>query len=320
MKKLVPAILLAVVCIALVVTLRSQRQEIARLTQKIADMEDASLEQPVSIESTPEAEQQTGIVKAGVKEDIQPLEETAAPAAEREKENTRRIMRDMAKTIDENPTINKMVEAGQRGAVGALYADMIEYLGLDAEETKYFMDLLMHRQMTHVEMHMKTAAGNLTEEEKRALREKTRLANETTRSEMENFLNDPEDFKKFKYYEDTIGERMMLSQMDQKLGEEALSEEIYRDVLDIMYEERENYVWSTDLHDKENTDLSPERFFRDNVQKHMADLTAMGELMDKRMQDILTPEQLAAWRESGAAMQALIGGQLIQAQQAFGGE
>ena len=320
MKKQIPAILLVLICIALVAMLQSQRKETARLSQKIAEMESASAQEPTRIESAPAAEHPAEIVQAGVEDETQPLGETPVPEVEGKKESNRRIMRDMMKTIGENPTINKMVEASQRGAVGALYADMIEHLGLDAEESQYFMDLLMHRQMAHVDMHMKMAAGNLTEEEILALREKTQQANETTRSEMENFLNNPEDFDEFEYYEETIGERMMLSQMDQKLGAAALSDDTYGEVLEIMYEERESYDWSTDLHDNENTDLSPERFSQENIQKHMADMKALGVLMDQRMQEILPPEQLAAWRESGAAMEALVGGQLIQANQAFGNE
>lgn len=248
------------------------------------------------------------------------MDEAQARDTDGAKETNRRVMRDMAKMIDENPTINKMVEASQRGAIGALYTDMIAYLNLDAEETQYFMDLLMYRQMANVDAHMKMASGNLTEEEKLALMEATKLANETTRTEVDKFLNDPEDFEEFKFYEDTIGERMMLSQMDQQLGDAALSDEAYREVLEIMYDERENYDWSTDLHDNENRDLSPERFSQENIRKHIADVVALGELMDQRMQEILTPEQLAAWRQSGVAMQALIEGQLIQANQMFGSE
>ena len=257
---------------------------------------------------------------AGLSEGMQPMAETAAPETESARKSTQRVMRDMAKTIEQNPTINKMVEASQRGAIGALYTDMIEYLGLDADETKYFMDLLMYRQMAHVDAHMKMAAGGLTEAEKQALQEEVRLANETMRSEMEKFLNDPDDYEEFEYYEDTIGERMMLSQMDQMLGENALPDATYREVLDIMYDARENYPWATDLHDNEIRDLSPERFSRENIEKHIADIKALGELMDLRMQDILTPEQLAAWRESGLAIQALVEGQLMQANQMFGSE
>ncbi len=112
----------------------------------------------------------------------------------------------------------------------------------------------------------------------------------------------------------------MLSQMDQMLGDAALSDETYREVLEIMHDERESFDWSTDLHDNENRDLSPERFSEENIQNHIADTKAAGELMDRRMQEILTPEQLAAWRQSGQAMQDMMIAQMQQAGQMFGGE
>lgn len=319
MKKQIPAIILALICMLLVFERQSQQKENTRLLKKIASME-SHQEKPGPVTPLSAADPSGKVVQTGGDDGSKPTDGAHAPGTNRTKESNRRIMRNMAKTIDENPTINKMVEASQRGAVGALYSDMIAYLNLDEEETGYFMDLLMYRQMANVDAHMQMASGNLTEEEKQALLKATELANETTNTEVEKFLNDPYDFEEFQFYENTIGERMMLSQMDQKLGDSALSDEAYREVLEIMYDERESYDWSTDLHDNENRDLSPERFSRDNIQKHIADMMALGEQMDTRMQDLLTPEQLAAWRESGAAMQALIEGQLIQANQMFGSE
>jgi hypothetical protein len=320
MIKKLPLVLLAITCVALAVALQSQRKQNARLAGKIADME-AGLHEPAETGSSAAAERDhTEHAQATMEEDAAALEGGPATVSESEEENTKRVMRDMAKTIEENPTINKMVEMSQRGAMGALYGDMIEYLGLDAEETEYFMELLMYRQMAHVDAHMKMMSGSLTDEEQQALQDKLGQVSETMRAEMENFLNDQEDFEEFEYYEETIGERMVLSQMDQQLGEAALPDETYRDVLAIMYEERSSYNWSTDLHDSEIRDLSPERFSQENIQKHIADMRAVGELMDMRMQEILTPEQLAAWRDSGLAMQALVEGQLIQANQMYSDE
>jgi hypothetical protein len=314
MKKQIPVIILAIACLALAIELYQTKNEIRAVAQNSAQP-DAAASTPD--ETKPDAEVAPEPAAEMANPTVAGLPE---PAVQKEPSSRQRMMAGMSTIMEENPTINKMIEASQRGAIGALYSDMIEYLGLNAEETKYFMDVLMYRQMANVDAHMKMMAGDLTEEEKAALMEKVRLANEATRSEMKKFLNNEDDFSEFEYYEDTIGERMMLSQMDQKLGDAAISDQVYREVLDIMREERVNYDWSTDLHDQENRDLSPERFSSENIQKHIADIIALGVLMDQRVQEILTPEQLEAWRESGAAMQALIEGQLQQANMMFGGE
>ena len=49
-------------------------------------------------------------------------------------------------------------------------------------------------------------------------------------------------------------------------------------------------------------------------------MKALGEQMDERLQDVLTPEQLEAWRESGEAMIQMQAGQLHQASQMFNKE
>ena len=243
MKKQLPVILLVLVSTALLAALFSAKREIKGLKQDIAGLQkmqkEAGIQIPDGYASRPETVVSNPAAAAVMQSEEQmdgQLIEKDAPAAD----SKRRIMSDMAKVIEENPTISKMVEAGQRGTIGALYADLIEYLDLNAEETTYFMDVLMHRQMAHVDVHLKMMSGDLAEEEKQALMEKVRLASETTRNEMEKFLNDPDDFAEFEFYEDTIGERMLLSQMDQQLGEDALDDGTYREVLAIMHNEREN--------------------------------------------------------------------------------
>ena len=317
-RKKMPTIALIITSIILAFCLYGSRQEVRRLRNEMA--REASLaanghaapSDIATVDSSPSVTQGVALVSSDA--------DATGPEAKPPEKSNRRIMSDMAKAIEENPTINKMVEASQRGAIGALYSDMIEYLGLNADEAQYFMDVLMYRQMANVDAHLKMMSGDLTEEEKQALMEKAQRANEVAQEEMEKFLNNPDDFAEFKFYEDTIGERMMLSQMDQTLGEAALSDETYRQVLEIMHDERANFDFSTDLHDEENRDLSASRFSQENIQKHLEDMKMLGEQMDKSLQGILTPEQLAAWRESGEAMMQMQAGQLYQAGQMFGSE
>ncbi len=318
MKKQIPAIILAITSTVLAFSLYSTKLENSRLRKELA--------QPEMIAATAEKEKSAGKPTAETpfgttNQAVAAFVEAETPeAGENAETSNRRMMRSMSKMMEENPTMNKIVEASQRGVIGALYSDLIEYLELNPEESQYFMDLLMHRQMKNVDMAMKLMSGELTEEEKTALMEEVKLAGETTKEEMEEFLNDSEDFDEWEFYEDTVGERMMLSQMDQMLGDAALSDDTYREVLEIMRDERENFDWSTDLADDEKMDMSSERFSAENIQAHLDDMKTMGEQMDKRMEEILTPEQLEAWRQSGAAMREMQTAQMQQAQQLFGGE
>ena len=238
MSKHIPTIILLIACIVLSVILVQTKQELSSLKQAAQTPE----VHPEMSEDVPAADKDQvtadSTEQLAVAEELEPVKE-----AEAEEQSGRRMMATMAKAMGDNPTMNKVMEASQRGAVGALYADMIEYLNLNAEETKYFMDILMQRQMTHVEFGMKLMSGEITEEEKAELMKAMKEAEETVKTEMEKFLNNADDFEEFKYYEKTMGERMMLSQMDQALAgtDHELTDETYREVLDMMHEEKKSF-------------------------------------------------------------------------------
>ncbi len=139
---------------------------------------------------------------------------------------------------------------------------------------------------------------------------------------MKNFLNSEQDFAEFEFYEKTIGERMMLSQVDAKLAgtDSALSESSYNEVLKIMHEERNRFPFTNDLGDNESMDMSAERFSQANIDLYMKETLELGENINRQLETILTPEQMAAYLESGEAMLNLQASQLQQAKQAFGGE
>ena len=237
-----------------------------------------------------------------------------------EKAERRRVMGNMAKMMMENPTMNKVMEASQRGALSALYVDMIDYLNLTPDETKYFMDLLMHRQMKHVEMAMQMMGGSLSPEERNALMEELKSVGIEFESEMEKFLNNAEDFDEFRFYEKTMGERMMLSQVDAELAgtDHALSDDVYQEMLEIMHEERNNFSFTDDLGDQQKIDFSEDRFSQENIDRYMEETLRLGQLIDERLMQILTPEQMQAYHKSGKAMLDMHFAQLQQARQMFG--
>jgi len=317
MKKQIPTIILAIGCIVLAATLFKTKGENSQLREELSQSKTiaAEPEEPIA-KAEPAAEASPGATNQSVAAFVEP------EAAESKKESNRRMMSNMVKMMEENPTMNKVMEASQRGAVGALYSDLIEYLDLDAEETGYFMDLLMYRQMKNVDMAMKMMSGDLTEEEKLALMEESKLAGETVKEEMEQFLNNPEDLAEWEFYEKTMGERMMLSQMDQSLAaaDASLSDETYRDLLGMMHDERENFDFYTDLNDDQNMDMSAERLSSENIQNHITDIKALNEQLLSHAEGMLTPEQLAAFKESLQAMLEMQSAQLEMATQMFGGE
>jgi len=319
MKKQIPAILLGIVCAALAWGLSSSKKENTLLKQKVASLETAKATLATA-EPTLENETSAGVRSAEEADTPSlPVEEVAA--SETKENNGRHMMKSMAQMMD-NPTMSKVMEASQRGAVGALYSDLMEYLDLDREETEYFMDLLMTRQMKNVELGMKMMTGELGDEEKKAMAEELEKAGETVKEEMERFLNNPEDFAEWEFYEKTMGERMMLSQVDQKLSaaDATLSDEAYRELLGMMHEEKKDFQFTSNLHDDKNMDLSAERFSTENLQNFADDIETLNGIISRRAQDMLTPEQFTAFSESVQATTDMQQAQLEMAAQMFGDE
>lgn len=321
MKKQLPAVLFALVAVALAAALFSAKRENAELKQTAADLATAPAE-PVAAASSEPVAAEPAIVPVQPEIAVAtppPME--ANPAPEEQETAVRRMMGNMAKMM-ENPTMNKVMEASQRGAVGALYSDLIEYLNLDAEETKYFMDLLMYRQMKNIDMAMKMMGGNLGEDEKKALADEAKQAEETLKAEMEKFLNNPDDLAEWEFYEKTMGERMMLSQMDQSLAASnaTLADDTYRNLLGMMHEEKKNFPFTSDLHDEKNTDLSPSRFSKDNIQSYANDVRQLNDRITARAQSLLTPEQYTAFEASIKTTTDMQLSQLEMAAQMFGAE
>ncbi len=316
MKKQIPTILLGIVCVALAWGLYSSKNENASLKSELAGLK-AAQGAPVALE--PSSTTTPAVVAQSTAEEIgiQPPEEAIATNAI--ETSGRRMMKSMAKMMD-NPTMNKVMEASQRGAVGALYSDLMEYLDLNREETEYFMDLLMFRQMKNVELGMKMMAGELSDEEKKVLTDGIKEAGEIVKEGMETFLNNPEDFAEWEFYEKTMGERMMLSQVDQKLSaaDATLSDEAYRELLGMMHEEKKNFQFTSNLHDDKNMDLSAERFSTENLQSFANDIERLNGIISQQAQGMLTPEQFSAFSESLEATTEMQQAQLEMAKQMFG--
>jgi 1-aminocyclopropane-1-carboxylate deaminase/D-cysteine desulfhydrase-like pyridoxal-dependent ACC family enzyme len=161
MKKQLPAILLGIAAIALLVAYIDKNSTVLRLQKELAQLKNQP-ETEIAVAAPHTASPSGGIAAEGTEnnraEEVTSLASVETPA-ETKTAGSRRMMENMAKMM-ENPTMNKVMEASQRGVLGALYSDLIDYLNLDEEEEKYFMDLLMHRQMKQIDLAMKMMRYN----------------------------------------------------------------------------------------------------------------------------------------------------------------
>lgn len=322
MKKHILIIALAAGCIALAIAWIQSNQRIHALQDAIADLKSTG---KVTITNVVEQTVLANIpvpVRKGPNEEgaIETIPSEEPPAETSSEDSGRRVMENLSAMM-ENPTMNQVLEASQRGTIGVLYTDLIDELDLNDEEMRYFMDLIMHRQMKQVDLALKLMSGDLSEEERATLEAEIEDARQLVSEEMERFLNNPDDYAEFEYYEKTLSERMMLSQVvDDLSGTEAtFSDETYRQLLDLMYDERQNFQYNSDLADEQNLDMSAERFSEANLANYAEDMRRLNENIGSKAQMLLTPEQYEAFIRSLDANTELQISQLEMASQLFGG-
>lgn len=309
-------IVMTIACVILAILLFNANRKITTLEQELAAVEKPMTDQEKagSAAMQPEAGPEQNQMKPAAAAASEATNEVNAAVVENTLENQQRVMSSIANMRD-NPTMNKIIEASQRGTISALYADLAEYLELEPEELNYFMDLLMFRQMENVDFGMQLMSGRLSEEQKQKMALHLKEVNEEMKAQMKAFLNNPGDYDEFEYYEKTMNERMALSQLDQKLStiEQPLSDESYRSLLDMMHSEREDFDWSTDLHDQDKSNISAERFSEENMKKHTEDISTLNNQIFDAARNMLTPEQFEAFK---ASLQATTDMQLAQFQMA----
>jgi hypothetical protein len=313
MNKHIPAILLAIICVVLAIALYRSNQEISALEGKIAKLERAPM--PRSTKGFAPATTRNSRTRHS-SDNLVPR--TVADKEGKESAN-RRMMSNLSKMM-ENPTMNKIMESSQRGALNALYGDLIKSFEFTAEEGEYFMDLLMSRQMKQLDFGMKMMGGKMSNEKKKKMGEELKEVSKTVKTEMKKFLNNTDDYSEFKFYEKTMGERMMLSQMTQKLDatDAALPEETHRELLGMMHDEKKNFNFNTNLHDNENMDMKAERFSKDNLQQFANDMDKLNGNIIGKAGEILSPEQLNAFKYALKASSELQKNQLDMASKMLG--
>lgn len=251
--------------------------------------------------------------------------ESARPDDESDTDDTDsaggRVMRNFGEMM-ENPRINKMMAASQRATLEVLYEGLIAEFALNDEEKEYFLDLLMKRQMAQMELGMKMMSGDVSETERSELSGELKDTTDGVKQELEVFLNDAEDYKALEYFEATMGERMAVSGLGQKMEEAGvpLAEGKDRELIDMMHDVRVNHTFSTDLNNTQNAVISRERFSKENLDKHFSDLEQVNVEILRRAGALLTPNQLAVFEKEQEKSLQLQRSQLEMAAKMFGGE
>ena len=219
-KKIVGLMGVAIVVLA-VVGINSKRELAearAALEQLEAEPATGDRQTEELLAQSPEAQTEPAETVASIAPTAEtPTEEPPSADSEDPEPAGRRLMRSLSRMMD-NPAMNKMMVASQRAALDVMYADLADQFQLNGDEREHFMELLLTRQMNMMDVAMKMMTGNLSKEDQDALSAELKEKNDLLKEEMEYFLNSADDVAEWEFYEKTLQDRMMLSQVEQALG------------------------------------------------------------------------------------------------------
>lgn len=149
------------------------------------------------------------------------------------------FMQAMAKMFTD-PEMKKAMRGQQAMGIRMIYGDLSKELGLTPDEADQVIELLTDRQMALTGKSMELMnAGNQDEAKMKELRDGISESRKEYNHQLENILG-KERYSKLETYERTLGERMVLNQLDQQFSARgmALQEPQRQQLLQAMIDER----------------------------------------------------------------------------------
>ena len=148
------------------------------------------------------------------------------------------------KTMLKDPAMKKMLRVQSKANLDITYGALFEELDLTPEELENFKEILTDYRMATVEASYEIVDAKSVDDMKR-ISEQTKALRDEYDAKIAAFLG-AEDNKKYKAYEETQGERNIVSGFTQTLvPSEQLSKQQEEELMDLMYKERKSYYAST---------------------------------------------------------------------------
>ena len=212
-------------------------------------------------------------------------------------EQRQRLMRNISENL-KAPGMNQMIHEQQRVLIKAQYENLTESLGLNAEETNYFVDLLTARQMCRVDMGMKLMTGMLSESEREEMIRQVGTEIDELNGEIDWFLNNEADSEYFQYYEQTEGERSVVNSISDQLTQtgDPIGKEINEALVEILHQQIRTYPFSVQF--EENGEPVFSRFTDENINTFIEEMQELREPVLNEVTQLLNQEQLEVFASS----------------------
>lgn len=200
-----------------------------------------------------------------------------------------------------NPELKEMIKNQQKTAMSAMidknYGRLFADLHLTPEQSATLKDLLLKKQLDAMDGGMSLFLDGGDSTNRAQAVQQIKDASDAADAKIKEFLGD-DNFAQFQSYEQSMGERMVVSGLEDQLagGAAALSDDQARQLIQAMTQERQNFKFTTDLSNKSKVSADPTAMFNDDTVNTF--LQEMGQLNQQYLtsaKSILTPDQLTAF-------------------------
>jgi RNA polymerase sigma factor (sigma-70 family) len=208
-----------------------------------------------------------------------------------------------------SPAGKVMMKASMRAegvALARSHAKLFTDLHLTPEQTDSMKDLLINKTMASADMITAAMSGQADPAQMQAQAVQVKAEQASIEDQIKQLLGDG-NYAQYHAYGKTLSERMVVTQVADQLADSprAVSADQEQQLFDAMVEERQNFKLTTDLSDPSKLQGDVASYYtEDNKQRYLQELEQLSQRYLARAQNILSPDQLAAFQSSLASQQA----------------
>jgi hypothetical protein len=202
-----------------------------------------------------------------------------------------------------DPKMREMMKAQQQAVIGPMivkqYGDLFKQLGLTDDQQANLKDLIQKKMLAGADAGVSMLDDSLDASQRADLTKQIKSQRDDVDNEIKQALGD-QNYQAFQTYEKTVPDRTSVNQFnDQFAGTSGgLSADQQTQLIQAMSDARNNFNWTSGLN-QQNGNSNPDvasLLTDDNIEKFTQEREQFDDQFLGRAQQILTPEQLQAFK------------------------
>jgi hypothetical protein len=314
--------LLMLVCVGLGILgaeqerkLHRQSDELAQTKQQLAALEAEMKEKSETVENAKLSETKAKILQQTLNESTTAVVEQSKKAEKLQESlseaKTNNPMHNMA-AMFKDPKMREMMKSQQKMFIGPVidkqYGDLFKQLNLTQDQVAGVKDLIQKKMLAGSDVGFSMMDDSLDASQRADLAKQVKTQTDDYDSQIKQFLGD-DSYQSYQSYEKSIPDRMTVAQFgDQFAGTAtALNNGQQQQLIQAMSDARNNFKWTSGLNQQNpgmNGDMGS-LLTPDNIEKFAQEREQFDNDFLNKAQQILSPEQFAAFKEFQATQRNL---------------